>query len=107
LKHEIAKLSAGILYILSIAYIFGQAGLLEQDKISISQAIARLVPGLVVMGIVTVIINKIWKDRKEKAHTDPPIQCEHTTNNSIIFYHKFEGGQDEIKSNQTEAYHES
>jgi hypothetical protein len=78
LKHGIARLSAGILYILSMAYILGQAGSLELDRISISQAVARLVPGLVVLGIDTVIINNFQKEGKERTHTDPPIQCEPT-----------------------------
>jgi hypothetical protein len=57
LKHEIARLSSNILYILSITYILGQAGLLELDKISTDQFIIRMVPGFIALSIATVIIN--------------------------------------------------
>jgi hypothetical protein len=85
LKHEIIKLLLDIVFMLSITYIFGQAGALEQGKISISPAIVRLAAGVAVLGFAATIANKFWKEEKEKAHKGRQSQVSAKQKNHIYY----------------------
>lgn len=63
LKLKILKFISGFLFIGSFGYIYGQAGSLECDMISIPQFIVRSGIGLVVLGFDAWLINHLdWKE---------------------------------------------
>jgi small neutral amino acid transporter SnatA (MarC family) len=60
---KLLKLFSGLLFIFSILYIFGQAGSMDLNQISIPQFIIRSGIGLVILAADTVLINYIqWKE---------------------------------------------
>jgi hypothetical protein len=63
LGKELLKLFSGLLFIFIILYIFGQAGSMDLNRISIPQFIVRTSIGLVILAADTVLINYIqWKE---------------------------------------------
>ena len=63
--NEIIKLFSGLLLIISILYIFGQAGSMDLNQISITQYIVRSSIGLAILAADTVLINHLdWKEEE-------------------------------------------
>lgn len=63
MRQKLLKLFSGLLLILSILYIFGQAGSMDLNQISIPQYIIRSSIGLVILAADTVLINYLdWKE---------------------------------------------
>jgi hypothetical protein len=63
MRQKLLKLFSGLLLIIVIFYIFGQAGSMDLNQISIPQYIIRTSIGLIILAADTVLINYIqWKE---------------------------------------------
>lgn len=62
MKQKILNLIAGLLLIGSIGYLFGQAGSLECEMISIPQFLVRCGIGLAVLGFDAWLINHLGEE---------------------------------------------
>lgn len=61
MKRKIVELIAFILFISSIGVIWGTAGSVDLERITLEQAIVRLIPGTIVLGLDTYLINYLTR----------------------------------------------
>lgn len=62
MKHSLLELLAFMIMILSWIFIAGTAGSLENDYITIGQAVIRFAIGIVVLAADTQLINHLWEE---------------------------------------------
>ena len=62
MKQKILELTAFILFIASLLYLFGTAGAVDLERITIGQAALQLIIGLAVLGLSTYLINYLAKE---------------------------------------------
>ena len=65
MKRKIAILATSLLFIGSTIIIFGTMGSLETDFLTMGQALKRMVPGMVGLGVATYLINRYNMGREE------------------------------------------
>ena len=61
MKQKLLELTAFILFITSVLYLFGTAGAVDLERITIGQAALQLIIGLAVLGLRTYLINYLTK----------------------------------------------
>lgn len=64
MKQKLLELAAFILFITSLLYLFGTAGAVDLERITIGQAVLQLIIGLAVLGLSTYLINYLTKGCK-------------------------------------------
>ena len=62
MKQKILELTAFILFITSVLSLFGTAGSMDLNHITLGQAALQLIIGLAVLGLSTYLINYLVKD---------------------------------------------
>ena len=62
MKQKLLELTAFILFITSVLYLFGTAGAVDLERITIGQAALQLIIGLAVLGLSTYLINYLTKE---------------------------------------------
>lgn len=62
MKQKFLELAAFILFITSVLTLFGTAGSMDLNRITIGQAVLQLIIGLAVLGLSTYLINYLAKE---------------------------------------------
>ena len=62
MKQKFLELTAFILFITSVLYLFGTAGAMDLNRITIGQAVLQLIIGLAVLGLSIYLINHLVKE---------------------------------------------
>ena len=61
MKQKILELTAFILFTTSVLSLFGTAGAMDLERITLGQAVLQLIIGLAVLGLSTYLINYLTK----------------------------------------------
>ena len=67
MKQKILELTAFILFITSVLTLFGTAGSMDLNRITIGQAALQLIIGLAVLGLSTYLINYLTRGCKRES----------------------------------------
>ena len=67
MKQKFLELTAFILFITSVLYLFGTAGAMDLECITIGQAALQLIIGLAVLGLSTYLINYLTRGCKRES----------------------------------------
>ena len=62
MKQKFLELTAFILFITSVLTLFGTAGSMDLNRITLGQAVLQLIIGLAVLGLSTYLINYLVKE---------------------------------------------
>ena len=62
MKQKFLELTVFILFITSVLSLFGTAGAVDLEHITIGQAVLQLIIGLAVLGLSTYLINYLAKE---------------------------------------------
>lgn len=61
MKRKIGELIAFILFVSSICVVWGTAGSIDLDRISLGQATILVIPGTAILGLSTYLINRLTR----------------------------------------------